>query len=337
MPVPTAAEGHFDQMLTDFSVGFMELTDERWIADKVFPIINVAQQSGNYRVLPSGYFLQDQVHPRPMGGVPREIEYRMERQPYYVEEEGLRAKLDKNEAANWSGPGDPRQNKIRLLTSQHLIHRDRKWASMFMRAGVWGTDLTGVPGAPAAGQFQQWDQANVDVADEIARRADAIGLATGMRPNVLIAGRAVLRGLKKNAAVKDAIKYTQTAVVTTDILSGLFDLDRVLSPTGVYNSAVGEMIDPVSGLPVPRETLAWIVGERDALLVYSGESAGLDTISGGGLFAWTGLHGTGAFNTVVNRGTWDYGEWFDVLQAWEPKVIANDLGIFLAAAVSATA
>jgi hypothetical protein len=41
----------------------------------------------------------------------------------------------------------------------------------------------------------------------------------------------------------------------------------------------------------------------------------------------------GGFNSAVYRGLWDYGEWFDVLQAFTPKVVNPQMGAFYQNAV----
>ena len=335
MPIPTSMEAQFDERLSTFSIGWRDDNANRFVAGRSFPVVNVNKQSATYKVFPLGYFLQDQVEPRPEGGVPQEIFYRTRTQGYYCEEEGLRAKVDKNEVQNYGGPGDLRRNKINLLTHQHEIHKERKWATEFMVPDKWSTSLTGVAGAPAAGQFQQFDQANLDLGDYIDGQKDAMALRTGIAPNFMVIGRRVRRAFRKNPLFRDAIKYTQGGVLSLEIVAGLLDLDEVVSPIGVYNRARGEILDPATGLPIVREDYSFIVGERDALLMYRDETANsTDAVTGGAHFAWTGLLGDGAFNSVVNRGTWDYGEWFDVLQAFTPNVVAPDLGMYFAGAVA---
>jgi hypothetical protein len=336
-------EGSYDQLLTDYSVGFMEFNVDDYVATKVFPTVPVSLQASSYKIYPRGYFLQDQVHPRPEGGVPREVEYRTQKGSYYTEEEGLRAKIDKNEAANWVGDRDPRQNKIDLLTSQHMIHRERKWAQAYFRTGVWTVNRAGVASGPTGTQFVQHGAAT-NIVDFWIGEADAMALATGVRPNTLILGRDLLRGYRNNQGVIDAIKYTQRGVVSQDLLAELFELDNVFSPTGTYNTVAGEVIDPTTLLPVPRASYAWLLESKSALLCYSAPNAGLNGVTAGVHFAWNqvgatnfganGPAGGGGFNTAVYRGVWDYGEWFDVLQAWTPAIVAPDLGQFYSAVVA---
>lgn len=354
MAIPTASEGHFDQMLTDFAVGYTDQRADAFIADKIFPVIPVGLISAQYREFPRGYFFRDQVAPLPDNGTPNEVYYRTEKKSYYCEVEALRVRITNMETATWVGPGDPRNNKVRLLASQHLVHRDRVWVNEFMRTGVWGKDLTGSATGSGAGETPFWGGANFDIVDYMSEQVDNQSALGAMTPNTLIIGRAVRRALRRNALVKDAIKYTQVGVASLPLLASLFDVSQVLSPTGVYNRTTGEVIDPDTSRPVLQNDYQRLVGDNDALLVYVGESAGIDTVSGGVQFAWNGLSqvagnsasggATPGFamtpmadqdgaTTAVNRGTWDYGEWMDQLCAHSPKLLSPDLGIYYSGVV----
>lgn len=343
MPVPTAQEGHFDQMLTDFAVGFMDQPADNFVYHQVFPVQPVNHKSDVYPVYPRGYFLQDQVAPRPVGGVPREVHFRRKQGTYVCIEEGLRAKVDRQETANFNLPGPSlEQSKIRLLSSQHKIHNERKWVTEFMTASKWSLDKTGVASGPTGNQFLQLDQANRDLVDFFAQECDDFSLRTGVWPNRAVLGRSVYRAFRKNTLLRDQVKYTSNTNISLDMLGTFFDIEKVLSPLGVYNTTGGEILDPTTNLPIAQESYARFVGDKSMLLTYAEPNPGPDYQGGGVHFAWTGLMAeafsspdqlTGQTAAVV-RGVWDYGEWYDVLQAWTPKVVAPDLGVYYSAVVA---
>lgn len=367
MAVPTASSGQFDQMMTDFAVNFSEQRADAYIADKVFPVVPVGRPSASFRTFPRGYFLQDNVAPLPDNGTPNEIYYRTGTDNYSCEVEALRARITNMEAATWVGPGDPRNNKVRVLARSHLIHRDRAWVSRFMQPGIWGTDLSGTDTGSETGAVMRFDNANVDIVDLISEIVDNQARRGADAPNTMVMGRAVRRALRRNALIKDAIKYTQVGIASLPLLASLLDLENVFSPTGAYNRTGTEVINPATGEPVLDEDYGFIVGENDVLLTYAGESAGQDTVSGGVHFAWIGVRevaGNGGVNgafgglnapsarppggaagvttpdegsdltTAVNRGLWDYGEWVDQLCAFQPKMISPDLGVYISGAVA---
>lgn len=338
MPVPTAMEATFDQMLTDFSLGFMEVDESQFVSRQLFPQVDVRLQGSTFRKFERGYFLQDQVAGRPIGGVPREIDFRMDQDVYFCREEGLRAKLDKNERGNFVGPGDLREDKVKLLTSQHKIHHEVKFVRAFLREGVWSQEKRGVAGVPAdASQFTQFDDATINLKQFWRREREDFAERTGVVPNVLLMGRDVLGAHADNLGIQEQIKYTSPDNITEQLLQGLLEIPRVLSPMGTFNSGVGEIINPATGRLIPRETYEFLVPKKMALLCYTDGQAGLNTVTAGVHFAWANLlEGTpfgadflradGGPTSVVMHGVWDYGEWFDVLQAITPQVVAPDLG-----------
>lgn len=296
----------------------------------MFPVVDVDDPAGLYDIFPRGYFLQDQVAPRPMYGVPREIDFRTEDGRYAVYEEGLRGKTDVRERATHNRRHARREeNKVRLLTKQHLIHREKKWIGAFMSPGAWSTTLAGVASGPAAGEFVQIDQANVDLVKFFDEEKEKVAERTGVMPNTLLMGRAILRAARINALLREQIKYTSAANVELGSLAQLLGFNRVLSPISIYNAAVGEVWDTTRERYVPREDYRFMFNKKEMLMLYVDPDAALqDSMTAGIQVAWTGLLGDGAFNTSVIRGTWDYGEWFDVLQATEPQVVAPDLGTY---------
>jgi hypothetical protein len=327
MPDPSVNEGHYDQLLTNMSLAYMQGADN-FIADKVFPVVPVAKASAFYWIYPRGYFFRDEVGPRPMGGYARKTGYKLQKGTYNAEEEALSADLDDRERANATPPNDPERSKIRLITTQHLIHRDKRWAAAYFKAGVWTTDLAGVAAAPGANQFLRWDVSTSTPIKEIKTRARAVGQLTGMTPNVLVLGSDVEIALENHPDIIDRIKYTERGMPTREILTSLFGVDRVVVPLGIQNTADEGQADVFS----------FIFNTKAALLVYAAPDASIDAASGGYIFGWTGLLGDNAFQTIAaawrGRDERAHSDWFEVRMAYDLQVVAPDLGVFFAAAVS---
>jgi hypothetical protein len=326
MPDPSVQEGHYDQLLTNMSLAFVQEADN-FVADKVFPPVPVAMSSSFYWQYPRGYFFRDEVGPRPMGGYSRSVGYKLNKGTYLCEEEALSALLDDRERSNATPPHDPERSKIRLITSQHMIHRDKRWAAAYFKAGVWTTDLTGVAAAPGANQFLQWNLSTSSPIKEIKTRKRAVGQLTGYEPNVLVLGSDVEIALENHPDIIDRIKYTQRGVLTRELLAALFDVDRVLVPLGVQNTADEGQADAFS----------FILNTKAALLVYAAPEPEMDAPSGGYTFAWSGLLGPNAFQTLMaawrGRDERAHSDWFEVRTAYDFQIVAADLGVFFAAAV----
>lgn len=324
---PTPADLHIDHYLTNLSVAWQQ-DQSKFVADKVFPVVPVTNKSDDYAIFPKGFFFRDEMAPRPLGGRPNQVDYTVEKGSYSVEEEGLEHKIDDRVRANADQPLDPDRAGMRLLTGQAMIHRDSDWTSSYFKTGVWGTDLTGKSKEPGAGEFLQFDQAGTEPVEFIDTQRDALGSATGFDPNTLVLGRDAYRVIRNHAEVKDRIKYTQRGIVTPDLLAELFEVENVVVPGSVKNSAQEGAADAID----------FIVSRKDALLVYSAPEPAIDTPSGGYIFAWTGLvpGATNAFGGVIERGREQLAH-SDVLQirtAYTMEIVAKELGVFLHGAVA---
>lgn len=336
MPDPTVAQGHYDSLLTNVSIGFMQ-DAKGYVAGEVFPKVPVNFSSSFYWVFPRGYFLRDEVGPRPMGGYPRQVGYNLTKQSYLAEEEALEAMLDDRERKNATPPHDPERGKVRLLTQQHLIHRDRRWASNYFTTGVWTTDVTGVNAGPTGNQVVRWNVTNSTPIEDLDLWRFFIAQNTGFMPNKLILGSKTFRTLRNHAELKNLFLNTNpgaAAQLSEANLAAIFGVDEVLVPMGIYNTAAEGDTDSYS----------FIVPQDGALLVYAADNPGLEQPSGGYIFTWTGLLGDGAFMdeaalanaSAVWRGRDDraHSDWFQVRQAYDMRVVAPDLGVYFSTVVA---
>lgn len=324
MPGPTVKEGHVDQLLSNVSVAYIQGTD-RFIAHQVFPLFPVEKASDFYLEFPRGYFFRDYVGRRPIGGYSPVAGFDLEKKPYNCEEEGLTAFLDDRERANATPPYDPERAKVRFLTQQHCIHRDRLWANAYMKPGVWTTDLTGVASSPGAGQFLQFDNANSDPIGLIDQQRDSVAKSTGFEPNTVVCGRDVFRSLKNHPDIIDRVKYTQRGVITQELLAQMFNVNKFLVPGGIENTAAEGAADSFS----------FIIPSKAILLVYAAPEIGLDMPTGGWTFSWRGLLGAQGLEAPVWRGRDDraHSDWFEVRMAYDMHIVAPDLGVYLNNAV----
>jgi hypothetical protein len=110
-----------------------------------------------------------------------------------------------------------------------MLRRELQFVTDFFTTGVWADDVTGVAGAPSAGETKQWsDYASSDpIADIEAGKAEILG-NTGMEANTLVLGYDVFKSLKNHPDLVDRIKYTSSQTITTDMLAAMFDIPRVM-------------------------------------------------------------------------------------------------------------
>ena len=71
-PITSQNLGHYDAPLTGFAVAFTQ-EQQRFISQRLFPVLPVDLASGVYAYWPKGQFYRDEVNTRPMGGYSRLI------------------------------------------------------------------------------------------------------------------------------------------------------------------------------------------------------------------------------------------------------------------------
>lgn len=345
MPEPTPNQtGRPNQLLTNIALQYANTMLQKgvYIAPEVFPVVPVDLASAKYKTFPREYFLRDEVATRPLGGIPRYVGYRMSEDSYSCEEEALGAKIDDRERANYVGPpsNSPEAAKVKLLQSQHLIHRDKRWAAKYMKTGVWtgaGVDQVGVAATPAANQFLQWDNANSDPIDTIDALMDRMGDLVGgaYRPNVLVLGNIAYRRLKNHAGILARLATTQLRQLNKTTLATILEVDKVLVPQGIQNT--GPEKETIAAT-ITAASYSRLVAPKDALLVYAASNPSSDEPSAGYTFAWRGLLGAQAFDPTAavlrGRDAEASSDWFQVRVAYDFKVVAPELGIYLSAAVA---
>ncbi len=306
---------HIDAYLTSWSEGFIQ--DARnFISPFATTNIPVVHQSNKYVKYPRGYFWRDQMHVRPLGGRPAQVDYKIESGNYYAEEWALEHTVDDRQRANVDAPINLDQNAVNLLTQQQLIRADRLWVQNFWAPSIWTMEAEG------GVDFTPFDQPNSDPVAVIDEWSTMMMQSTGMKPNVLIIGANVYAALRSNASIKDSIKYTQRAVVTTDILASLFDVQRVVVARSVYNAAAEGVTDDFE----------FIADPDSMLLLYIEPTATLDSPTAIARFAWTNLipGSMNQYGGVITRGRDEraYTDWFHNRAAFDMKIVSEDLGVF---------
>lgn len=325
--MPRMQDAHIDRAMTNISVAYLQDAD-KFIADKVFPIIPVQRQSDLYYKYNKGDFMRDEARQRAAFTESAGGDYGVEAsEPYYCRKHAFHKDVSPEERLNYDEPLNADQDATIFVTQKMLIRREMAWTSKYFKTGVWGTDLTGVTASASTNQFVQWDQEGSDPIGDITSAGIKMAAETSYRPNTLVLSPYVFDALKNHFDILDRIKYTERGIVTTELLASLFEVDRVLVAWSVVNSAERGATDDVD----------FIYG-KNALLCYSNPNPGLRQPSAGYIFAWTGLEGAGAFGNRIVRLPMDMlglgTERIEGEMAFDTQIISADLGTFFSGAVA---
>lgn len=333
MPVlPDGRTLYVQQPLNAISVAYQQ--GEPYVADQVFPVVPVQRQGDLYWKYDKGDWFRTIAGVRapatetPGGG------WDVSRDTYFAFDYGVHKDVDDQTATNAASNFDLYADAVRWCTQQLLIKRDRLFVTNFLTTGVWtgatgiggggnGADLTG-GAAAGSNTFVQWDRAGSTPITDIATQQIGMARRTGLRPNVLVMGPDVYNALLNNASILARIQYSQTGIVTNDLLARLFNVDRLVVTWTIENTAPRGAADSID-----------FMNSKTALLCYAPARAGLQTVSAGYIFSWTGLLGAGALGTRVQRYRMQElaSDRIEAEMAFDMKVVAPDVGIFFNSAV----
>jgi hypothetical protein len=326
--MPTMPQVHLDQALSDFAYGVLQDSSEH-VAGGFMPITEVDHLSNLYHVMPRNPFVRGDAQPRGALQEAPSFEFELSKDNYNCTPYSRGADIDSFKLDN----ADPmprrlmEQGATAIATENLLLTHEIAWSNQFFNTGVWGRDLVGVAGAPAANQFRKWSDANSDPEKDIDDARTWIRLNGGLWPNRLLLGVNVWMSLKRHPKIVDRIKYTSRESITPTLVAGLFGLDRiVVAGAAKATNAVGQ-----------AESYDWVHGDK-ALLAFCGENGTGDLMpSAGRVFTWRGANpGAITSRTIaveripmpLKKG-WRY----EATANWDNKRTGQNLGFFFDSAI----
>lgn len=314
-PQPSAADVHVDGPLTNVSVAYVQ-DQSRFIADQVFPIVPVNKQSDRYFVYDKGDFNRDEAEERAPSSESAGSGYALDNTPsYYCPIVALHKDIDDNIRANADSPLDMDRDATQFLTQKMLIKREKQFKAGFFTTSIWTGSSTGGDITPTLA----WDVTGSDPVNDVMTQVEALSDKSTYMPNVLVITPKVLRALKSNASILDRIKYTQRGVITTELLAGLFEVDKVVVARASENTAKKGQ----------TAVMANIFGTGQALLVYAAPGPSLMQPSGGYIFSWKGLEGSNnGWRVSRLRADLLKSDRIEIESAYAMKQVAADCGAF---------
>lgn len=321
---PIPASVHVNVPLTQFSVAFIQ-EQSRFIADQVFPNIQVSKQSDRYYTYDRGFFNRDAMKLRAPATETAGTVYTVDNTPtYYCDVWGIHHDIPDQRVANADSVLDLDKEATILVTQKAWLRREISWMSRFFIDGVWATKFTGVNASPAGVQRLRWNDTASDPVRNVQDASTLIEESTGFVPNTLVISRHVLNALRVHPGIIDRIKYGQTpgapAQPTTSDLAQLFEVERVLVARAISNTA-GEG---------QTNAHSFIAGKH-ALLCYSAPQPGLMTPSAGYTMNWTGydnLAGDGGQSIRRFRMEHLRSTRVELEMTMDQKLVAAELGHF---------
>lgn len=319
----TPSAVHVDEFLTSFAIDFAQ--EQNYIADRVFPVIDVEKQSDKYYVFDAAEEnressdLVTKLAPRT---APRKFDLTQSQDSYFAEVYGAAFDIDMQTAANEDAMLRTRQRKARRLMDELLKKRDRDFISTYLTTGVWGVDLAGTT------DFTKWSDGASTPIDDIMAWKEAFKIRNyGVNPNKIVISQDIKRHLLTNSQILGRINGGATivnpAMVNDTILAAVFEVDELIWADAVSNQANAGA----------TENAGYMVTDR-LLMTYADPNADGETKTAGSIFAWNSVPGTSwgitmeSFDTDEQRKV-QIAEEVHGKMAYDMKVTGAALGTYV--------
>ena len=181
MALPTTADLHVDQPLTNVSIGY---TNQAYIADSVFPILPVKKQSDIIASYTQDYWFRDEAKLAVPGSDIAVSEYGIDTSTtYYCPRSRVGRLIYDEQRDNADAPFDLDADAARFVTDKLMMRRERQFVSTAFTSSVWTTDLTG------GTHFTVWSNyAGSSPIGDTTTYKDTVESLIGREPNKFVVG-----------------------------------------------------------------------------------------------------------------------------------------------------
>ena len=225
----TTADVYVDQQLTDISVRY---TNEAYLADVLFPIVNVKKKSGIYYVYDKSN-LSKVSSKRTSGSRAARVEYGLTKTAYGpLVEHSLEEGVDWETIEMAVDPLDPKIDAVNNISERLLIEKEYDLSSYLATSGNLGSYAT------LSGTDQFSDYANSDPFAKIETARLYVQQNALKAANTILMGMEVWAQLKNHPDMIERVKYTNRKGLEPDDLKVLFPgIETVLIGNAMYNTA----------------------------------------------------------------------------------------------------
>lgn len=330
MPMLTPSQVHLDAPLTNLTLAYVQ-DEANFIASKVFPVVDVSQQSNKFYIYDRENFNRSGqrklLAPRTR---PERVGMSISNSNYFADVWGLATDFDQQTLANEDAALEIRAAGAKMLAHNMLIDREKDWVTNFFATSVWTNEVAGdANGSVGSGEVVYWsDYTNSTPIEDITDARRSVQLSSGgFKPNTLVVGKAVRDKLVNHPDILDRLDggatVTNTALITDSKLAEIFEVENFFVMEAVENTAAEGATESNS-----------FIGGNHAMLCYTPSSAGLMTPAAGLTFAWNSLPGASFDGLTVESFTGDFlrvegvEEELQVKMSYDMKVVGADLGYF---------
>lgn len=315
MPQPTAGDVHVNVALTNISIAYLQ-DASNFVADKVFPVVPVENQSNFYWIYDQNDFLRDEAKPRSPGAQSAGGGFKLSTATYSAVVEAWHEDVADQIRSNADTILRLDTAATQLTTQKLMIRRERRFVNGYFQTGIWGTDQT---------PTNKWDTATGDPVSDIDIAKGVVAAATGFIPNTVVINYQVFNALRNNSRVRDQFKYTSAESINEAMMANLFQVERVL----VSKASAATNIE--------GGTAAYgFMAGKNCLVSYVAPQPSIMTPTAGYVFAWNGYIGMTGAGIRIKRFRMEElaSDRIEGEMAYDMKMVAPAMGYFLSAVIS---
>ncbi len=229
--MPEVSQVHIDAALTNISIAYK---NPAFISDIVAPPVNVKKQSDKYFIYDeSRERFRETDDKRAPGAEANEVDFELSTDNYFCDDHALISVIPDEERSNADEAIKPDIERVEFLTDKIALNKEIQLVERIAAD-------SDIPGESLSGEFQWSDYENTETSDPIAAveaKKSLIQQGVQIMPNTLILPYEVFQKVRFHPKVIEKIQYVKMGVATSSILADLFDVERVLVPRALKNTA----------------------------------------------------------------------------------------------------
>lgn len=238
-----------DPALSNVSIKY---TNDTFIADMIFPMVKVAKQTGKYYVYDKSNLRIDKTN-RAAGSGANEIDFGVGPTGTFATDDHALKGFVADEIQDQADAAlNPLVDETEVVTEKLLLDRENNLATILQSTSnlTQNTTLSGT---------SQWsDYSNSDPIGDVRTARTTIHQNTFKKPNTMIMGKQVFDMLAEHPQIIERVKYSQLGVLTTDLLSRVFQVEKILVGEAGSNTAAEGQTDVLSYVWGKHAWLAFI-------------------------------------------------------------------------------
>jgi hypothetical protein len=279
-----------DLPLTNISLGW---PNNGLVGEALFPVVQVAKQSGKYYVFGREAWLPETSDYRAPGTEANEIPgFTVSLDTFYAQEHALQMAITDEEREMVDQAFRPDADASLLLTSKIALGRELAMYNLVTTTANYasGHVVTMTTGSISTGtNWDSYQSTSSHPISDIRTAVRKIHSKIFMEPNLAVIPYLVMSYLEDHPDIIARIQYAQAAILTPEIIAAVFGIQQVIVPGVGY--ATGNV-----GAAGNALTVGYLWGDN-VLLAWVPPNPGLRTPAFAYEFAWT----YGGARQVVDR------------------------------------